>query len=119
MGLFLLHGSFDPDQPTALLDQVVSEFLHGAISMNALAPAAFLLSLLATSIHVAQADETTPLLSLDAARKLESTLVNEKNVAVTPENFAFAVLDESMQNEVKLGATNKFYNHRKPMELDK
>lgn len=87
--------------------------------MNVLAPTAFLLSLLVTSIHAAQADEKTPLLSLDAARKLESTLINEKNVTVSPENFAFAVLDESMQNEVKLGATNKFYNHRKPMELDK
>lgn len=78
-----------------------------------------LLSLLAIQSHAAQPDEKTPLLGLEAARKLESTLVNEKNVAVTRENFAFAVLDESMQNEVKLGATNTFYNHRKPMELDK
>lgn len=64
-------------------------------------------------------DAKVPLLTLDEAQHLEDTLVNEKNVPVTKHNFAFAILDMSMQNEVKLGATNTFYHHRKPMELDK
>jgi len=67
----------------------------------------------------AASDESVPLLSLEQARKLESTLVDEKNVPVTKENFAFANLDLAMEREAKLGAINKFYHHRKPMELDK
>lgn len=46
-------------------------------------------------------------------------LVEVKNATVTDQNFAYAVLDVAMNQEVKLGATNTFYNHRFPMEIDK
>lgn len=73
----------------------------------------------AASLTAAQAEEQVPLLSLNEARTLETTLVNKKDVPVTKKTFSFATLDVSMQNEVKLGATNTFYHHRKPMELNK
>ncbi|MGB3255135.1 DUF1254 domain-containing protein [Buttiauxella gaviniae] len=58
-------------------------------------------------------------ISLDKVRELETTLVGKKDVSVTPENYAFAELDVAMNEEVKHGATNKFYHHRMPMEIDK
>lgn len=63
--------------------------------------------------------EAVPLLTLDEARELETTLVDQTDVPVTKHNYAFASLDVAMQREVALGATNTFYHHRKPMELDK
>lgn len=60
-----------------------------------------------------------PLLTLDEARTLETTLPGQTDVPVTKKTFAFANLDVAMQREIDLGATNTFYHHRKPMELDK
>lgn len=56
--------------------------------------------------------------SLEQARQFE-TLVGQKNVSVTKDNYSFAALDMAMNEEVKHGATNKFYHHRMPMEIDK
>lgn len=56
--------------------------------------------------------------SLEQARQFE-TLSGQKNVSVTKENYAFAELDLAMNEEVKHGATNTFYHHRMPMEIDK
>lgn len=67
----------------------------------------------------AASDSSVPLLTLDKARELETKLVGKKEVPVTKENFAFANLDVAMEKEAKLGAVNRFYHHRKPMELDK
>ncbi|SDR84329.1 Protein of unknown function [Halopseudomonas sabulinigri] len=64
-------------------------------------------------------DTATALLTLEEARELETTLPGQSDVPVTKHNFAFASLDVAMQREVNLGATNTFYHHRKPMELDK
>ncbi|WP_434642021.1 DUF1254 domain-containing protein [Klebsiella sp. I138] len=58
-------------------------------------------------------------INLETARQLETTLPGKQNVSVTPENYAFAELDVSMNAEVKHGANNKFYHHRMPMEIDK
>ncbi len=65
------------------------------------------------------AHEAVPLLTLDEARELETSLVGQKDVPVTRHNFAFASLDVAMEKEAQLGAINQFYHHRKPMELDK
>ncbi len=46
-------------------------------------------------------------------------LVEVKNAPVTEKNFAYAVLDIAMNQEMKLGANNQFYHHRLPMEIDK
>ncbi len=75
--------------------------------------------IVASPLFAADNGGTVPLLTLDQARKLETTAVGQKNVPVTKQNYAFAQLDASMENEAKLGAINKFYHHRKPMELDK
>jgi len=74
------------------------------------------LSLLAFCVSNAWAADA---ISLDKVRELETSLSGQKNVSVTPENYAFAELDVSMNEEVKHGATNKFYHHRMPMEIDK
>jgi hypothetical protein len=67
----------------------------------------------------APAEASVPLLTLAEAHELESTLPGQSDVPVTKHNFAFASLDVAMQREVELGATNTFYHHRKPMELEK
>ncbi|MGB9096672.1 DUF1254 domain-containing protein [Erwinia sp.] len=72
-------------------------------------------SLLALS--VTQAYAAAPA-SLEKARALEAE-ASDKNVSVTKDNFAFVMLDLAMNEEVKHGATNKFYHHRMPMEIDK
>ncbi|WP_434583667.1 DUF1254 domain-containing protein [Klebsiella sp. R390] len=70
------------------------------------------------ALFVSNAWAASPL-SLDKARELETSLPGNTNVSVTPENYAFAELDVSMNAEVKHGATNTFYHHRMPMEIDK
>ena len=45
--------------------------------------------------------------------------VEMQNAPVTEGDFAYAALDMAMEQEAKLGAINKFYLHREPMELDK
>ncbi|MCF7354421.1 DUF1254 domain-containing protein [Vibrio sp. CK2-1] len=46
-------------------------------------------------------------------------LVEVQNAPVTEKSFAYAILDVAMNQELKLGADNKFYHHRLPMEIDK
>ncbi|MRS14079.1 DUF1254 domain-containing protein [Enterobacteriaceae bacterium RIT691] len=57
--------------------------------------------------------------TIEQVRQFETTLPGKTNVSVTPENYAFAALDMAMNEEVKHGATNTFYHHRMPMEIDK
>lgn len=71
-----------------------------------------LITLALFSVTTAQA------VSLEQARQFEQ-LSGQKNVSVTKGNYAFAELDLAMNEEVKHGATNKFYHHRLPMEIDK
>lgn len=74
------------------------------------------LSLLALFVGSACAADA---ISLEKVRHLETELAGKHNVSVTPENYAFAELDVAMNEEVKHGATNTFYYHRMPMEIDK